>query len=1347
MASDLQIIACPHPFRAEHVRLTLPAGKSIAEIIATVQPQAELRRQAHVFLDGRPILRAMWESTQPRSGQEIIVRMVPGGGGGKKNPLSTILMIGVIAAAAYTGNLAVFAKGGAMFFGGAGGALASAAVGTLGMLAVNAIAPPPRQSLAALSGADRASATYSLGGGRNRLNPYGAVPRVLGRHLLVPPYAAKPYTELVGQDQYMRFIFLLGYGPLLIESPQIGETSIWDYEGTQFEVRQGFSDDPPLSLFPDSVTEESLASTLSMPYEGADGWVTRTTAPEIDELGIEITFPSGLVRFDEAGNKQPTSVQVTAQYRQLPSGPWLNLAPIVAYGSPQTIRLPNAPFGYWQWVGPDAEDYAHVGERYDLITIERVSGALNIRSGAESTEAAPVAAIPATPWGHYAVCAVRRGPYPPVTVGPGDLTDLRDPILTASGGGNFLATLADPRTISVDVGDYPSGYLTVIAAKPSALRYGVSTKVPYKGQYEVRLRRETLDSASDKIFDVVAWTLLRSINHRQPVAISKLPNMALAVLRVKATDSLSGIIDQFSVVATSILPAWDGSTWSEQPTNNPGAIARAILQGPANDKPALDSDLDLPALEDLSTACTVNGWTFNAVIEQRTTAKQLLNDVLSTARASDGRRDGIHTIIRDQVQTAHWGHLTPRNSVDCRGEKIFNNPPHALRVQFINAALGWRQDEITVYDDGYDVTTASRFETLDLYGTTDAGQAWKRGRFYLAAIRLRPELHSRTVDFEHLTFTRGDLIRVTDDVAMHGITSGRVKNLLIDSDSESPTYGQALSVTLDELCPMEEGKTYAIRVRREDGSSLYRAVATVAGEHDELTFNVPLTSVDFPEIDNLVSFGESEQETAEKIVTRIEMLSDLAARVYYVDAAPAIHEADSGVIPPYDPQITIPADITTMAPALPQILGLVSDDRALLRRPDGTILSRILVAICAGNGGAQRTSRFELHYRQSGETSPWITLPAIDAGGGEIAIDGVEDLVTYDLRLRALSAYGIASAWVETTHTVLGKSTPPPAPDTFLVRALPDGTREFTARLAAPPVDFAGFQFRARLGTWTWDDMTPLHEGVIAATPWETNQLAAGDYTLACKSIDSTGNLSTSAVYIALTLPDPRLAGALAIYRDHADGWPGTKTGCYVVPESGYLGALDTKAWADQASWDSYTQWNDTPVSPITYLREIDIGVITTYTPLITVIAEGTVTILEQHSDDASSWSSLAPPAGPVTARYQRWQISVAGTLPVLQSVVTILSAKITTAGVEDLNTSTLTGAYRIGVGDIRLPLGTAFATILRINSIALQNVAAGWSWVLIDKDTSVGPRIKIYDQTNTLADAVIDAAVDGIPL
>lgn len=104
----------------------------------------------------------------------------------------------------------------------------------------------------------------------------------------------------------------------------------------------------------------------------------------------------------------------------------------------------------------------------------------------------------------------------------------------------------------------------------------------------------------------------------------------------------------------------------------------------------------------------------------------------------------------------------------------------------------------------------------------------------------------------------------------------------------------------------------------------------------------------------------------------------------------------------------------------------------------------------------------------------------------------------------------------------------------------------------------------------------------------------------------------------------------------------------------------------------------------------------------------------------------------------------MAGAYPVLKSVVTILDAKPVTEDINDLNTATLTGAHRIGVGDIRLPISNSYATIRRVQ-VALQSVGGGWTWELVDKDTTVGPRIKIYNGSGILADASIDATIGGL--
>ena len=64
--------------------------------------------------------------------------------------------------------------------------------------------------------------------------------------------------------------------------------------------------------------------------------------------------------------------------------------------------------------------------------------------------------------------------------------------------------------------------------------------------------------------------------------------------------------------------------------------------------------------------------------------------------------------------------------------------------------------------------------------------------------------------------------------------------------------------------------------------------------------------------------------------------------------------------------------------------------------------------------------------------------------------------------------------------------------------------------------------------------------------------------------------------------------------------------------------------------------------------------------------------------------------------------------------------------------------------GDYRLPIQKSY-TFIRSVLLTLQSTGAGYSIELIDKDVTLGPRVKIYNGSDTLASATIDALVRGI--
>jgi len=324
----------------------------------------------------------------------------------------------------------------------------------------------------------------------------------------------------------------------------------------------------------------------------------------------------------------------------------------------------------------------------------------------------------------------------------------------------------------------------------------------------------------------------------------------------------------------------------------------------------------------------------------------------------------------------------------------------------------------------------------------------------------------------------------------------------------------------------------------------------------------------------------------------------------------------------------------------------------------------------------------------------------------------------------------------------------PPVPTGFTVTRQPDGTRELAWVLAAPPSDLDGYRIKYLLGsTSDWTAMTLLHTGVLKASPFESNQLAAGTYTFAIKSVDKAGNESATALFIdSLTIGDPRIAGSIEDFLEEPN-WTETKTSCHLDGATGWLVANGSGTWATAATWAAMDAWVITPAGSIQYERKIDVGLITTFTPLVTVFADsagGSVVIEEAHSNTDSGYSAFAAVGPEVLARWIKIRVTVTGTFPKLKSERIILSATPIAEEITDLSTSTLTGAYDLGVGNVRLPITKTYNVIKKVD-VTLQSVGAGWSWELIDKDTSVGPQIKIYNSSNTLADALIDATVKGV--
>ena len=323
----VEIHSIPHPFRVEAKHAEVMAGLTLAEMLELVQPDAVLRQHAFMFIGDVAVDRSLWRLVKPKPGAFVSIRVVPtGGGGGDKNPLRTILTLAVVAATFYfAGPLGAGLAGSIGITSAAGIAAITAGVqaGLLvgGTFLVDAIAPIRPPTLGPDGGDGRASESpsYYIDNVRNSVRLYQPITIILGRHRVIPPLAAVPFTESLGDTNRMRMLFCWGFGPLMIEELKIDETPIGDFVDIEIETVQGFQTDQLPSLYTQDIDQQNFSIVLTE----ANTWQSRTTGQEADEISVDIVLPRGLASHNMmSGDREEHTVIVQIQFRQQGTTQW-----------------------------------------------------------------------------------------------------------------------------------------------------------------------------------------------------------------------------------------------------------------------------------------------------------------------------------------------------------------------------------------------------------------------------------------------------------------------------------------------------------------------------------------------------------------------------------------------------------------------------------------------------------------------------------------------------------------------------------------------------------------------------------------------------------------------------------------------------------------------------------------------------------------------------------------------------------------------------------------------------------------------------------------------------------------
>lgn len=1122
------------PFHLHRQTVQVPEGLTLQEIVDHIFPKKIPGVDIIINIGDHVVPRSNWKSVKPKSHTLVGVNAVAAGGkgGGKKNPLAIIISIALIVAAPYIVTAIAPVAGAAVAAGTATFAqtltVAAIRIGIsmVGFLATSMLSSVPKQRASPQASPAEPSSQF-IEGASNKVDRYGVIPVVLGTNRMFPPQAALAYTETSANKQYVRQIFTYGFGKVVVSDRRLGETLLSEYTGVEMNDRLNGDLIDGVTLYSNDVFQDGYSVLVS----SATGYVTRTTQRDTDEADVDITFTQGLTEYNDSAQRGNRTVQFEIQFSPTGAGTWSNGISNVAFGSQDvTVDSPQA------W---NKTSNKRIG--YGVL-------ALNLRTGVVSAISYDVNSSPNIPEDNIRIASFRTESTSATTGGPANIYDLVDerashiPSKIASAGHFAFTYGGTGLTITVAAGTVTGQPWTVTDATAQALRITQHLKFPSNGQWDIRVKRITTDSENDRIRDQATLTAIRSIRYASPINQAEISGTAMRML---ATDQLNGTVSSYNCTVSALIKDYNAGldTWVDDViTSNPASVFRYVLQSPAFVKNLPDARINIEKLEEWHIYCEAQGLTYNRIIDQPTSIDDLLNDIAAAGMATTHKINGIYSVLIDNQRPTIQGMVTPRNSWGYNGSITYPDLPHALRVQFRNSAAGYNTDERIVYADGYTEETATLYERLQFDSCTNANLAWYYGRRYLATALLQPEIHTFNMDFENLTFNRGDKVIFVNDVILVGVGTGRIASLIYNAPV-SPTT--VIGFTLDDYVNIPSTSQFGVRIRYGNATGfLYHSLNTVIGETNTFTFTTPIAVASAPPLDSLCAFTEFGKEL-ELIVTEIMMNKDHSARVVAVNYAPERFNATTGVIPAFSTNITVPIDF--LRPESPELAGVIqSDESVMIRNSDGSYISRMIIPLINRN---EPSVGVIVAARPVGATQ-YFRPSILSDTPEQVIIAGLQDGVSYDLQISYQRRTGLE---------LLSQPL-------ILNNTLYSGA-------SASPANVTGFRVSASdsTGLFEWDnnaDIDLSHYSMrftrlTSGAAWETSQIIAdtitsnrislpmqsGTYLI--KAVDILGNESSDATVIFSS--DNGAFNNVVQLLDQQPSWAGTKDNTHEVDGELYL--------------------------------------------------------------------------------------------------------------------------------------------------------------------------------------------------
>ena len=359
---------------------------------------------------------------------------------------------------------------------------------------------------------------------------------------------------------------------------------------------------------------------------------------------------------------------------------------------------------------------------------------------------------------------------------------------------------------------------------------------------------------------------------------------------------------------------------------------------------------------------------------------------------------------------------------------------------------------------------------------------------------------------QHFLVKRGDRVRLINQNGLLGQINGQIAD--IDYNSRI--------VTVDDSCTFEAGKSYELVTVNQYGH-VYTWTATGNGTTRQLNI---VESIDSSKIavDDIFGFGEQGKNGEECEVVEKQILNEYQARLILTPYRGVEIDNASNNIPPFQTKVSLPPTRNYIGPLPPRVFPPISDEGALPKDISGKVLPAMKLKIIQQTAATRKKGitpavYFIVGYKRQDENS-WREL-RFDVNSDQIIIPGLDARVTYNIRVQSEDAKGRRSGYVETSHTVIGLSAPPPDVTKLEVDNI-EGQAFLRWEYPDPPQDLSHFKVRYSTDkSATYENMIDFETVFAENTRFAVVEPIDGQYAI--KAVDYNGNLSVNAIYAEST--------------------------------------------------------------------------------------------------------------------------------------------------------------------------------------------------------------------------------------